>query len=78
MKIHEATKESVDLNPAETKTREWYEYYHEFISLDTQAAAEAALAQHKGTPSKQFVEWLSGDTLTKVDGKVVPKILPAA
>jgi hypothetical protein len=35
------------------------------------SAARTALSGMSGTPSKQFVEWLSSGHLTKEDGKVV-------
>jgi hypothetical protein len=39
---------------------------------DADAAAEAALNTYEGSPSKNFVEWLSQGRLTKDGKKVVP------
>lgn len=71
MKINHADGDTVELNQAEQHTKERLDFYVTVFNTPKADAVEEALKEHRGTPSKEFVEWLSDGALTKSDGEVV-------
>lgn len=63
------------LNEREEATYRHFQYLRN-LNLDVTEAALQSLTQHGVKPSKEFVSFLSDDTLTLVKGEVVPADQP--
>lgn len=60
----------ITLNDREATTVTNRDFYMEVVGLSKPEAVKAALNDHEGRPSKQFVEWLSEGDLTVDHGSI--------
>lgn len=74
MKILNGTEGEVELNDREAETTERLNLLINMFHLPEDEALDQALDQHKGKPSKAFVEWLSQGTRT-IDGGALVKVV---